>query len=316
MAHERAAVLRHQRVERVDRLCVDVVHPGREHAVATQLAAIFVRHDVVGVVGTGAEEADAAHRLALERLARHHPERSVGFAIDAGQEHVEIAALHRALPPALRREGRGVADQQVLGTDVGDVILGHVIAERPHQLGHRDLGAGGHAAVAARIELQKPLAARRVGHGEPGRHAVALRRDDRPGAGGRTVGRVRPLRDVLRGQGARTGAIGVPARIRHLVDGVQVAGAAARRAGALDHVVGEVHEQVHLVGLQAGGVLRVQFLPHRIIVEELRRGRRAGGRERARGEEGGQHRHQPAGRRGGRHERHPLNSNASVRNGG
>jgi hypothetical protein len=157
VAHVGAAVLGHQRVERVDRLGVHVIEPRGKHAVAAQLAAILVRHDVVRVVGARAEEADPAHGLAFERLARHHADAAVGS---------------RSTPPAARESPRRIARLRPLfgvkvavdrwsaaRAHVGHVVLGHVVAERPHQLRHRHLGAGGHAAVAARIELEEPLVA-------------------------------------------------------------------------------------------------------------------------------------------------------------
>ena len=54
------------------------------------------------------------------------------------------------------------ADDQLFATQVRDVVFRHVIAQRPHQLRHRHLGARRHAAVARRIELHEPHLAGRV----------------------------------------------------------------------------------------------------------------------------------------------------------
>ena len=75
--------------------------------------------------------------------------------------------IARRLPPA-RRELRAVADDELLAAQIGDVVLRHVVAERPHQLRHRHLGAGRHAAVARRIELQEPALAPGVLDVKPG----------------------------------------------------------------------------------------------------------------------------------------------------
>ena len=128
-----------------------------------------------------------------------------------------------ALVAAGRRELRAVADDELLAAHVRDVVLRHVVAERPHQLRHRHFGPGRHRAVARRIELQEPALAGRVLHREARRHAVALRRGDRPRA--RSPGRrsCRDRRHTSSGvSGAMAGAVGEPARVGHLVHGVQV----------------------------------------------------------------------------------------------
>ena len=78
------------------------------------------------------------------------------------QQLVDVAEPHRArFVAAGRRELRAVADVELLAAQVGDVVLRHVVAERPHQLRHRHFGTGRHAAVSRRIELQEPALARR-----------------------------------------------------------------------------------------------------------------------------------------------------------
>ena len=89
--------------------------------------------------------------------------------------------IARVLPPAGVNFAVG-ADDELIAAHVGDVVLRHVVAERPHQLRHGHFGAGRHPAVAGRIELQEPALAVGVLDGEARRHAVALRRGDRPRA--------------------------------------------------------------------------------------------------------------------------------------
>ncbi len=230
--HERAAVFRDQHVERVDGLGVHVVQPRREHAVAAQLAPIFVRDEVVRVVGARADEANAADRLALERLARDDSVRSVGLAIGALEQVVDVAEPHQPFVAAGRRELRAVADDELLAAHVGDVVLRHVVAERPHQLRDGHFGPGRHAAVARRIEFQEPALTRRVLDRESRRHAVALRRGDRPRAGRRAVARVGAAKHVLRRQRTMTGAVGEPARVGDLVHRVEVLRARRDNGGA------------------------------------------------------------------------------------
>ena len=110
---------------------------------------------------------------------------------------VAVAASARALRPG----GVNFAPSPTTSCSrlqIRDVIFRHVVSERPHQLRHRHLGAGGHRAITGRIELQEPALAGAVLHREARRHAVALGRRDRPRACRRSVGRVRALRNLLR----------------------------------------------------------------------------------------------------------------------
>ena len=61
---DRAAVLGHERVERIRRLEIGEVRPRAEDAQRAQLAAVLVRDDVVGIVGTRAVILEAAQDLA------------------------------------------------------------------------------------------------------------------------------------------------------------------------------------------------------------------------------------------------------------
>ena len=109
---------------------------------------------------------------------------------DASRRSTSPARMARVLPPAGVNFASS-ADDQLLAAQIGDVVLRHVVAERPHQLGDRHLGAGRHPAIARRVELEEPALTRRVLDGESRRHAVALRRAHRPRAGGRAVGACR-----------------------------------------------------------------------------------------------------------------------------
>ena len=54
MADDGAPIFLDQRIHGVDRLRVGVIEPGAEDTQPAQLAAVLVRHDVVGIVGAGA----------------------------------------------------------------------------------------------------------------------------------------------------------------------------------------------------------------------------------------------------------------------
>ncbi len=160
--------------------------------------------------------------LPAQRLAGDDAVAAVGFAAGALEQVVEVVEAHRARLPPGRRELCALGDGQLLASHVGDVVFRDVVAERPHQLGHDHFGAGGHRAVAGRIELEEPALPGGVLDGESGRHAVALRRGDRPGARRRAAARVRSPGHVLGRQRVMAGAVGEPARVRHFVDGVDV----------------------------------------------------------------------------------------------
>ena len=61
---DRAAVLGDERVERIRRLEIGEVRPRAEDTQRAQLAAVLVRDDVVGIVGTRAVIQEAAEDLA------------------------------------------------------------------------------------------------------------------------------------------------------------------------------------------------------------------------------------------------------------
>ena len=186
-------------------------------------------------------------------LAGHDAIRPVRLAVGALEQTVDVVQPHRtgAWRPAGVNFAPG-ADNELLAAHIGDVILRHVVAERPHQLRHRHFRAGRHRAVAGRVELQEPALSRCVLDREARRHAVALRRGDRPEARGRPVARVRTIGNVLERERTSASAVGEPARIRHFVDRVHVPGAdATGHAGSLDDVVAKVNEQVELQRLHA-----------------------------------------------------------------
>ena len=67
---DRAAVLGHERVERVRRLEIGEVRPGAEDAQRAQLAAVLVRDEVVGIVGARAVVEEAARGSCRESAGR------------------------------------------------------------------------------------------------------------------------------------------------------------------------------------------------------------------------------------------------------
>ena len=200
-------VLGDERRQRVDALRVDVIEPRREHEVAAQLAPVFVRDDVVWVVGARAVKLDAADRAARRRLAEDDAVRAVGIAVGPPQQPQDVGLVHRPRHFPGRRDPGVLADDEVRRLQLRDVVFGGVIARGPEQFRRDDLAAGRHGAPPWRIELDEPELVRRIPDREAGCDAVALRRHDRPLARCRTVAGVRGARDDGRRQRHPPGAI-------------------------------------------------------------------------------------------------------------
>ena len=130
VSNDAAAVLGDNGIERVAGLHVHQIGPCAEHFQRPQLAPVFVRDDVVGIVGTGAVVAKPAHGPSRQRAGRDRSVRPVGL-VGAPEHGLEVAALHRPLLARQRREHRGVGDHEVAGLDRDEVVLDLPIAERP-----------------------------------------------------------------------------------------------------------------------------------------------------------------------------------------
>ena len=88
-----AAVLDDHGVQRVARFHVDEVGPRAEHLQRAQLAAVLVRHHIVGIVRPGAVVLEAADRTAGQRASGNGAVGAIGAAVRAPQHGVEIALL-------------------------------------------------------------------------------------------------------------------------------------------------------------------------------------------------------------------------------
>ena len=91
-----AAVGAVQHVQRVDAARVVVVQPRGEDAVGPQLAAVFVRVNVVGVVGARAVVLEVAHRTPVGKATQRRAVLAVGQPRRSRQQPVDVFALHAA----------------------------------------------------------------------------------------------------------------------------------------------------------------------------------------------------------------------------
>ena len=231
-----ATVCRHQEVQGVNGPRVVVRQPCGKHMVRPQLAAMFVRVDVVGVVAAGAEVLEVPGGLAFVEARGRQVDAPVTVARREPQHRVEVA-LVEAAPPRAVADGRLVGDRD-LGRihpdriDVLDVIPERVVHQRANQL-----GASGHLRVINRIDFELiglARVARMFRHEARVETAWALAPDHHPVRGVEALELARSPGDLRNRQIADADAVGEPARVRHLVQRVHVDGAdrlAGRQAG-------------------------------------------------------------------------------------
>ena len=273
------AVLLDDRVERVDRLGIDVVHPRRERAVRAQFAAVLVREHVVGIVRTGAVEPEPADGPAVERLAGDDAIGPVGIAVCLAQQRADVRRLHPAAIAAGRRDARTLVYRQPIGSKRGKVHLRHVIAEGPEQLGDHHLGPCRHRAITGRIELDEPDLPGCVANRETRRDAVVLGRDHGPVPRCRAVDGVGALQQVVHADRVHAYAVREPVRVGYLVHRVDVLRPDVRRpvARPVERVLERVVDQIDLALRHTRGILRVDHAHDRIV--RVERGARRRGSE-------------------------------------
>jgi len=277
-----------------------VVQPGAEDLQGPQFAPVLVMDDVVGIVGAGILVVEGTHGATIQKAA--------------GQSLVSIAkdrargCQHRI--QVRRGQSQGLAAAQI----EGNFFLHHQIVTRElHHPVHRGRetngvedeiphhpGPDGHARMSRWVEFQQPDITPRVLDAEAGRHAAYLGSHDAPGLGAvgtavqvRTQGRA--LHQFLVRQHTHAHAVGEPARIDHLVQGVHIHGRAAGvavvevatdAAGMEEAREGTGHETVEGIGdvtflheFRHGDGLLVVGVPDRGLVPQgliLRSGTYAG----------------------------------------
>ena len=264
----------HDAVVRVRAPHLVVIQPGGEDRQAAQLAAVFVRDDVVGIVGARAVITERPERPAGDVAAGEHAVAAVGLPCHARDNLDEVAKRQRPRPAIFVLHGGVRRHPQVFQAEGGQVVLGDVVAEGVEELRGDQLGTARHLGEAFRVELDPVDLSGGVANGESWRDALALARDHGPRARRRAVRRVRALDERLeiKRPCARAGPVGEPARIGHLVDRVDVAGA---DVGMLARAEKRVLDQIVLItdleGLNLRSVLRLGVFRKGIVRIEARR---------------------------------------------
>jgi hypothetical protein len=218
--------------------------------------------------------------LTGQAQAGHDSDAPVGQPRRIREVAVEVLFGHRALPAfADRHRGPGI-DAELVAPDVGDVVLGDVIAESMEEPRSDHVRGGGQVRMGGGVELHEVDVSAGVPHGEPRRDPSRLRRDDGQGLGDvrRTDGR-KAAGDLIQGQVSRGDPVGEPARVGHLAEGVDVhcrRDVIARTVaeGVLEDVIhgGEVD----LRRLRDGQAIGIDA--QRVVGQEARTRRRRGGR--------------------------------------
>ena len=159
--------------------------------------------------------------------------------------------------------------------------LNLVVAQGPEQAHGDGHGTCRRARMSGRVELHEPPHAATVSRREPGGRAFSLGAHNGPLASRRSRRLVGTARDLVGAHRSRVDAVGEPARVRHFVDGVDVArrhvGGRIARLG--EQVQQQIGRQLDVHELGARGVLRLGFLREGIVGEESRQVRAARGHQ-------------------------------------
>ena len=198
---------------------------------------------------------------------------------------------------------------KVVASQMHQVRLDLVVAERPEQPhGHRH-GAGRGARMPGGVELHEPAHAAAVARREARRHAAGLGAHDGPRPRRRRRRDIRTPDDLVDADRPGVDAVGEPARIGHLVDGVHVegpdVGLDVARPG--EQVQQQVGRQLDVPVLCAGRILRLRLARQRVVGEESRLRRALRARQDAAGQQQDR-KGQPTGRRR-RHQNAALDEN-------
>ena len=174
--------------------------------------------------------------------------------------------------PLGRRNVASGCDLHLLRIEGRQERLDLVVAERPEEFRRHHDGGRGRLGVVRRVELEEPG----LTVGVPGRDAGVAARgllpDDDPARRIRRGPDVGTTDNLVDRERSRPDAVGEPARVRELVDGVDVLRAPARglASGQREEVVGQLVHQVDLRQCRAPGILRLGLAKDGIVAIKTR----------------------------------------------
>ena len=188
----------------------------------------------------------------------------------AAQDLVEVAALHRAPLARRRRDRRRGRDDELVRPHRDQMVLGLPVAERPEDLVRDQDRPRRRLGHPFGVEGHEPGLLLPVLHREPGREACRFRPAHRPRARDGAGPDQRTADRFVDRHRTRADPVGEPARVRQLVDRVQVLRAHVRRrvARPREQVERQVEEQIDVPRLHLRRVLRLRIARQRVVVIE------------------------------------------------
>ena len=244
-----------------------------------------MRDEVVRVVGARARVPERPEHLAWKQGACRHAVRAVGIGRRALEHALEIVSRERRPGAGGPLDGGLWVDLDASRIECRDERLDLVVAERPEEL-RRDLhGAGaasGNSGMSNCTNQVWPFASRAVNPGlVPARFSRSRTHFSGAGRGVR-VGAARQAfgRDALRAD-----AVGEPARVRHFIDGVDVAGGDVGRLRVWPSRTGctSIRRTGRCRAAGVGGAAAFRLARERIVVVETWSRRHRRRRQRRRG---------------------------------
>ena len=152
-------------VGRVHRPHGSEVEPGAEYEQPAEIAPMFVRDDVVRVIGAHAEDLVWTEESALftGQTRRNGPVRRSGSGRDRAQESIDVSLSERSRFPARGHCQSAFRRGELPPVEPDDVVLGDVIAQRVQTPGGDHFGARRELFMPGRIEPQEIRIAASIG---------------------------------------------------------------------------------------------------------------------------------------------------------
>ena len=185
---------------------------------------MLVGNEVVGIVRADAVVTVLPDKFTCDELAGDGTILAIGPFPGSSEDLIEVFFLHgTSFAHQIFKLCFG-AQFDLIPREIDDVVLGNAIAHSVEELGTDDLGRGGHFGIGRRIEFQLIGSSGRIGDAKPRGDASDLILDDLPLCILLRSSGVRASRKILERHRRFAVAIGEPAGVRNLADGVDISG--------------------------------------------------------------------------------------------
>ena len=213
-----------QHVQAVHAARVVVIEPRAEHPRGSQLAPVFMRNDVIRIVGPCAVIAEIAQRSALRKSTHQHAVPAIGKPGGAAEHVIHVAACqlsslsdHRIVNARVRR------NLDLRRVQFGEVHLHGVVPERVIERRPDDLRARRHFWIRRRIELDLIQMAGWIRHAEARLQSGGFAAAHLPPVERDRVMSIGTADEFGRRERTAADAVDEPARVGHFIDRVHVA---------------------------------------------------------------------------------------------